>query len=508
MKIYISYRPGMDTDAAYGVYRELSNYFREDAIIIDSIDDDIIGLDISEYISSQISSCAILLSVVGPGWVENMESLNDPNDIVTVELRSALEKNTPILPIHLEETFPLHMEGLSEDFQKFMRIRPITIYNRASHGLDRGLLSRIVDAVHRLTSNQQENVQKVRRARQEFPIYRGYEYGIEPDALDDDSTTLFTSRPLLDIRFIHGGTRILTGDNEGSVRLWNPNTVEFKEIMRCEVNGEYITCLSFSDDGRYVAAGFSGGAIKVWNCLNSNLVYSVDERENARIFNICLVSKNCLVFSDEKTGVYVHREGGPKGLERIVDEKRSKITRVEGYYRQVVVSPDDRRGFKIFDLDRHGEIGSTVSYENPEPNVLDVSFRCLPNQYAKGEMYPARTGKSIAIVAGSSLSAWDVDEDIELWRHEIENMGAIWRVELSPTGTRVVVSFGMSSEFHLYNAVSGEKIAESDYSGFLEAEKFAFSPDGRYLVGVNKDVSFLKRLLPGDVIEEAAEDVD
>ena len=54
------------------------------------------GLDFVSILEEWVTSCDVLLALIGPRWLESADQdgqlrLQDPNDFVRIEIRSALE---------------------------------------------------------------------------------------------------------------------------------------------------------------------------------------------------------------------------------------------------------------------------------------------------------------------------------------------------------------------------------------------------------------------------------
>ena len=58
------------------------------------------------------------------------------------------------------------------------------------------------------------------------------------------------------------GTTIASGDEDGTVKLWDPNTGR----ERCTLVGHTgkVRALAFSPDGSVLATGDAGGTIRLW----------------------------------------------------------------------------------------------------------------------------------------------------------------------------------------------------------------------------------------------------
>jgi hypothetical protein len=75
---------------------------------IDSIEP---GDDFVEKINNAVESCAVLLALIGDGWVEmtneaGQRRLDDPEDFVRLEIEAALARNVRVIPVLVGEAKP------------------------------------------------------------------------------------------------------------------------------------------------------------------------------------------------------------------------------------------------------------------------------------------------------------------------------------------------------------------------------------------------------------------
>jgi hypothetical protein len=99
VKILICYRREDGEYPAYLIYKGLSDHFGSES---DYFDVDTIQLvtEYHEYHKNQISEYDILLAVIGDQWVETLEQrVGDPKDFVQIEIKAALNRDIPIVPI-------------------------------------------------------------------------------------------------------------------------------------------------------------------------------------------------------------------------------------------------------------------------------------------------------------------------------------------------------------------------------------------------------------------------
>lgn len=107
--IFISYRRE-DKVAAYvagSLYERLTREFGE-AMVFQDIDSIEPGDDFVEKINSAVESCAVLLALIGDGWLEMADEagqrrLDDPEDFVRLEIEAALARNVRVIPVLVGE---------------------------------------------------------------------------------------------------------------------------------------------------------------------------------------------------------------------------------------------------------------------------------------------------------------------------------------------------------------------------------------------------------------------
>ena len=104
-QVFISYRRGpSSTPYARGIYERASERLGAGRVFmdLDSIDP---GIDFVDYIEDAIESCAVLIAVIGPGWLTVEDTpgerrLDNPDDFVRAEIAAALKrKDVRVIPV-------------------------------------------------------------------------------------------------------------------------------------------------------------------------------------------------------------------------------------------------------------------------------------------------------------------------------------------------------------------------------------------------------------------------
>jgi hypothetical protein len=102
-RIFISYRRQDSAGYSGRLFDRLSNRFGQSNIFMD-IDAIELGVDFVQRIQEAVSSCDVLLAVIGPTWLtvtsaNGQPRLSDPNDFVRVEVQTALQRDIRVIPL-------------------------------------------------------------------------------------------------------------------------------------------------------------------------------------------------------------------------------------------------------------------------------------------------------------------------------------------------------------------------------------------------------------------------
>lgn len=137
MRIFISYRRDDSGDVTGRIYDRLESRFGRESLFID-VDSIPIGVDFREHLSEAVGRCDVLLAVIGTQWLnaahqrgarKGRRRLDDPADLVRIEIQSALERRIPVVPVlvgnaamPLEEELPPELRPLA--YRNAAEIRP------------------------------------------------------------------------------------------------------------------------------------------------------------------------------------------------------------------------------------------------------------------------------------------------------------------------------------------------------------------------------------------------
>lgn len=123
--IFISYRREDSAGWTGRLSERLKQKFGTASIFMD-IDTIQPGTDFAEALRSAVSSCDVLLAMIGPNWPiatnsEGQPRLEDPNDWVRTELTAALNRSIPVIPVLVGGADLPKVETLPNDLKKLFQ---------------------------------------------------------------------------------------------------------------------------------------------------------------------------------------------------------------------------------------------------------------------------------------------------------------------------------------------------------------------------------------------------
>jgi len=100
--LFISYRRKDDPYAARGIANALAKRFGKRNVYFD-LDAMRAGLDFRTQIDEMVAKSDVMVVVIGDNWLQTDESgrsrLEDPDDLASLEVSSALKRNIPVIPV-------------------------------------------------------------------------------------------------------------------------------------------------------------------------------------------------------------------------------------------------------------------------------------------------------------------------------------------------------------------------------------------------------------------------
>jgi predicted glycoside hydrolase/deacetylase ChbG (UPF0249 family) len=148
--IFVSYRRQESKHFAGRLYDRLAHRFGKGQVFID-VDAIELGVDFAEAISRAVAACQVLLAVIGPSWLtitdeQGRRRLDDPDDIVRLEVEAALARDVRVIPILVEGAHMPRRDDLPDSLTGLARRNPLLIRHE-SFSDDAGRLVRAIERV-------------------------------------------------------------------------------------------------------------------------------------------------------------------------------------------------------------------------------------------------------------------------------------------------------------------------------------------------------------------------
>ena len=123
--IFVSYRRQETSHLAGRLYDRLADRFGEGQVFID-VDTIEPGVDFAEEIFRAVAACKVLLAIIGPTWLiaadeRGRRRLDDPDDLVRLEIEAALARGVRVIPILVEGAVMPAREDLPESLAGLAR---------------------------------------------------------------------------------------------------------------------------------------------------------------------------------------------------------------------------------------------------------------------------------------------------------------------------------------------------------------------------------------------------
>jgi hypothetical protein len=125
--VFVSYRREDSAASAGRLGDRLTRELGDGHVFMD-VDGIPLGVNFVKHLTAEVATCDVLLAVIGPQWLDVKDDsggrrLDDPDDFVRVEIRAALQRDIPVVPVLLDGTRIPKASTLPED------IRPLVFRN-------------------------------------------------------------------------------------------------------------------------------------------------------------------------------------------------------------------------------------------------------------------------------------------------------------------------------------------------------------------------------------------
>jgi len=121
-KVFISYRRDDSAGYAGRIQDRLEREFGRDLVFMD-VETIPLGVNFTEVLRGAVAKCDVLLAVIGPHWLEIRDGsgarrLDNPNDVLRIEVATALQRGIALIPVLLEDATIPKPEQLPKDLEE------------------------------------------------------------------------------------------------------------------------------------------------------------------------------------------------------------------------------------------------------------------------------------------------------------------------------------------------------------------------------------------------------
>lgn len=143
-KIFISYRRDDTASICGRIYDRLCMRFGRENVFKD-VEGIPLGVNFEEYVGSVVAQCAVQLVIIGPGWITASTEtgdrrLEDPHDLVRIEVEAALNRNIPVIPVLVQGATIPHSSKLPPSMQGLLGKNGLAVGNDPHFDPDMNLL--------------------------------------------------------------------------------------------------------------------------------------------------------------------------------------------------------------------------------------------------------------------------------------------------------------------------------------------------------------------------------
>jgi TIR domain/WD domain, G-beta repeat len=245
--VFISYRRQGTSDMAGRVHDWLADRLGADQVFMDVARIEL-GVDFAQAISQAVSTCQVLLAVTGPHWLtitdeHGRRRLDNPKDIVRVEVQAALERDIRVIPILVSGARMPRADRLPKRLAKLARRNALSVRHDS-----------FPQDMERLLTTIGPDLGASLRGASGFPVAEGM-LGRPVHQVVAAPTMLYVFRHPREVRvvaFSPDGLLLATAGDDWVARLWDVTSGQ----VRAQISHDApVGDLAFSPDGRLLATG-------------------------------------------------------------------------------------------------------------------------------------------------------------------------------------------------------------------------------------------------------------
>jgi TIR domain len=137
-KVFLCYRRDDSAGYAGRIEDRLVREFGQNLLFID-VDAIPLGVDFIKVLHEEVAKCAVLVAVIGNRWLDASDEagnrrLDDEEDFVRVEIKAALQRDIPVIPILLDGVRVPKANQLPKDIEALATRNGLDVRHSSFHG--------------------------------------------------------------------------------------------------------------------------------------------------------------------------------------------------------------------------------------------------------------------------------------------------------------------------------------------------------------------------------------
>jgi WD40 repeat protein/class 3 adenylate cyclase len=237
--------------------------------------------------------------------------------------------------------------------------------------------------------------------------------------------------PLLDVVYTPDGRTLVTGGQDGVVRLWEAATGEL--LQAWEGHTDAIGDLDISRDGQRLATGSDDGTVRVWDMASGQTLFTFKVVEKVQSVAFSADTQNLAIAAGPAPAVYIYNPSN-------------------GDLRETVSHPD----WLTAEPDALFPVGVVYS---PDGSRLAVALDTVTGTAGQVELWDTATGERVLVLP----------ERFSLFRNGLA---------FSPDGAHLATGWSGASRAAVWDSASGERL----FSLGDATNRIGYSSDGRRLL--------------------------
>jgi hypothetical protein len=205
-RVFISYRRSDALGYAGGLSHSLETAFGMDQVFRDTVAIRA-GVQFEKAIEHAVRNCNAFLCLIGPEWLDASDDrghrLQDPSDLLRMEIRIALSQKKVVIPILLEQTQMPHASLLPDDIADLTTFHAFKLRDESFGNDAREIQERLVqlrEQVLHPTLSGEEILQRMSGGKR-APTAMGRRGGLRGEALASDLNTGSWKNQIYQVRF-------------------------------------------------------------------------------------------------------------------------------------------------------------------------------------------------------------------------------------------------------------------------------------------------------------------